>query len=167
MKKIIGGVIYDTDGAFRICDWSCQEQIHGVDLTFTHTLWRKRVPVGIGGFELHSWGSVGVCEDKDKYDRRKGEFFVTVNVGGLFGEGRLDLVSDEQAKRIFEEHSSDIYKAEEKYEEIFGPVTKDPFCMLKEAFEAGVKAQREREEAEKKVMKQREETKAGASEDQF
>lgn len=146
MKKIIGGVVYDTDGAFRICDWSCQEQVHGIDLKITHVLWRKRVPVDIKGFELSSWGSV--YDDKVEHDHRKGEFFVTVNVGGLFGEGRLDPVSDEHAKRIFEEHSSDIYKAEEKYEEIFGPLTKDPFCMLKEAFEAGANAQRMRMEAE-------------------
>lgn len=169
MKKIINGVIYDTDGAFHICDWNCQEHIHGVDLKITHVLWRKRVPVDIKGFEISSWGSVR--GDNVEYDPRKGEFFVTVSVGGFYGEGRLDLVSDEQAKRIFEEHSSDIYNAEKKYEEIFGPLTKDPFCMLKEAFEAGVNAQRRREEAEKGVVKeQQEETKPGAtgsSEDQF
>lgn len=146
MKKIINGVVYDTDGAFRICDWQSQEQIHGVDLTFTHTLWRKRVPVDIKGFELYSWGGVG--DSKVECDRKKGEFFITVDVGSVYGVGRLDPVSDEHAKRFFEEHSSGIYNAEKLYEEIFGSLTKDPFCMLKDAFQAGVDAQRKRMEAE-------------------
>lgn len=154
MKKIINGKLYDTDAATAVCSWRETGSMFGVELEAQFTLYREKVAGNEKpqeGLKLTSWG--GVTDWDLKKDDSKGEFFLAVLVGGYGGRGRIRPLGVDDARRIFEEHTTTEYGVEEEYEKYFGvrPRMSD-LETLKEAFKAGADAkQKQYEEAAKKA----------------
>lgn len=145
MKKIINGKLYDTYKSYTICSWTKQVDIFGVDIKALFTLHREKVTNDpLEGLTLCSWG--GVSDSGVKIDESKGEFFLSVVVGGF---GKITPLTVDQARRTFEEHSELDYSLEDTYEKYFGvKPTVNSFEQIKAAFKAGAEAkQKQYEEA--------------------
>ena len=146
MKKIINGKLYDTYNSNEICSWTKQVDVFGVDVKAIFTLHRERVTNNpLEGLTLSSWG--GVSTSDVKVDESKGEFFLSIVIGGF---GKITPLTFDQAKRTFEEHSELEYSLEEDYEKYFGikPAVTG-FEQIKAAFKAGAEAkQKQYEEAQ-------------------
>ena len=146
MKKIINRKLYDTYNSNDICSWTKQVDVFGVDVKAIFTLHREKVTNNpLEGLTLHSWG--GVSTSDVKVDESKGEFFLSVVVGGF---GKITPLNADQARRIFEEHSELEYSLEEDYEKYFGiKPAGTSFEQIKAAFKAGAEAkQKQYDEAQ-------------------
>lgn len=143
MKKIVNGRLYDTDGAISVVSWNETSYVAGIPVDVRYTLHRKKTPCEdpLKTLKVGQWG--GVSDWDVKVDVSKGEFFLAVQIGSFYNDlGTVRPLDDDEARRLFEEHSSG-YGIEKEYERYFGtkPSTTE-YESLKEAFAAGAEAQR-------------------------
>lgn len=151
MKRIVDGRLYDTDGATVVCSWHETVGVCGTDVGVDFMLYRENVAEKpLEGLKLYSWG--GVSDQDVKKDASKGVFFLATSICG--DKGRIRPVGVDEARRIFEEHTTSDYCLEDEYEKYFGIRPVKPILgQLKEAFAAGAAAkqkQYEEKEAERK-----------------
>lgn len=149
MKRIVDGRLFDTDEAVIVCSWHEMGSMFGVEVEAQFMLCRERVAEKpMEGLKLGLWG--GVSDRGVKSDESKGDFFLAVQVGGVCGKCRIRPLDVDAARRIFEEHSDEVYDVEAMYETYFGiRPRKSMLGQLKEAFAAGAEAkQKQYEEAE-------------------
>lgn len=152
MKKIVNGRLYDTDNATTVCSWHETVVVCGIDVGVDFMLYRENVAEKpLEGLKLYSWG--GVSDWDVKKDASKGDFFLATKICG--DKGRIRPVDADEARRIFEEHTTSDYCLEDDYERYFGIRPMKPILgQLKEAFAAGAAAKQklyEEEEAKKKA----------------
>lgn len=143
MKKVVNGRLYDTGEAVAVVSWSETSYVAGIPVDVKYTLCRKKTPNGdpLKTLKVGSWG--GVSDWDVEIDVSKGEFFLAVQVGGCCSDlGTIRPLDDDEARRLFEDHSSG-YGVETEYEKYFGtkPSTTE-YENLKAAFAAGAEAQR-------------------------
>ena len=152
MKKIVNGRLYDTDNATVVCSWNETSTVFGIGVGVDFMLYRENVAEKpMEGLKLYSWG--GVSDWDVKKDASKGDFFLAIK---LFGDrGRIRPVDIDEARRLFEEHTTLDYGLEDEYEKYFGIRPVKPILgQLKEAFAAGAAAKQklyEEEEAKRKA----------------
>lgn len=154
MKKIVNGRLYDTGEATAVCSWRETATAFGIELEAKFTLCREKVAdKPMEGLKLGSWG--GVSDWDVKSDGSKGDFFLAMEIGGIYGKGRIRPVDVDEARRIYEEHSDSSYGMEDEYAKYFGVRPQKPILeQLKEAFKAGAEARQklyEEDEARKKA----------------
>lgn len=152
MKKIVNGRLYDTDNATIVCSWRESTTVFGLTVEVDFMLYRENVAEKpMEGLKLYSWG--GVSDWNVKKDASKGDFFLATKFCG--DQGRIRPVDVDEARRIFEEHTTSDYGVEDDYERYFGVRPAKPMlAQLKEAFAAGAAAkqkQYEEEEAKRKA----------------
>lgn len=149
MKKIVNGRLYDTEEATTVCSWRETAAVFGIEVEAKFTLCREKVAEKpMEGLKLGSWG--GVSDWDVKSDGSKGDFFLAMEIGGMYDKGRIRPVDVDEARRIYEEHSDSSYNMEDDYLKYFGVRLQKPILsQLKEAFAAGAEAkQKQYEEAE-------------------
>lgn len=105
MKKVVGGVLYDTDRAVQCVSWRETVVNFGVRTDYSFTLYRKVVPKpGVDPatvVKVSKYGSVSV--DRDLADERSGEFFLAVEGPGWNDDAkRVEPVSVDCAKSTVE-----------------------------------------------------------------
>lgn len=153
MKKIVNGRLYDTGEATTVCSWRETATAFGIELEAKFTLCREKVAEKpMEGLKLGSWG--GVSDWDVKSDGSKGDFFLAMEIGGIYDKGRIRPVDVDEARRIYEEHSDSGYNMEDMYQRYFGVRPQKPILsQLKEAFQAGADAKQKQyeEEAKKKA----------------
>lgn len=152
MKRIVNGRLYDTDNATVVCSWRESTTVFGFGLEVDFMLYRENVAEKpMEGLKLYMWG--GVSDFEVKKDASKGAFFLATKICG--DQGRIRPVDADEARRIFEEHTTLDYGLEDEYEKYFGIRPVKPILgQLKEAFAAGAAAkqkQYEEEEAKRKA----------------
>lgn len=148
MKKIVNGRLYDTGEATTVCSWRETAAVFGIEVEAKFTLCREKVAEKpMEGLKLGSWG--GVSDWDVKSDGSKGDFFLAVEIGGIYDKGRIRPVDVDEARRIYEEHSSSSYNLEDEYAKYFGVRPQKPIlAQLKEAFQAGAEAKQKQYEEE-------------------
>lgn len=149
MKRVVNGRLYDTDDATLVCSWSESTTVFGLTVEVNFKLYRENVAEKpVEGLKLYSWG--GVSDFEVKKDASKGGFFLATKLCGDH-QGRIRPVDVDEARRIFEEHTTLDYSLEDEYEKYFGirPV-KPVLAQLKEAFAAGAAAKQKQYEEEAK-----------------
>lgn len=160
MKKIVNGRLFDTSEAISVVSWTETAFVFGIGLEVRFKLMREKVSAKPSeGLKLLSWG--GVSDYDVVKDESRGDFFLVTQIG--LDYGKIRPVDVDEAKRIFEEHTSCDYSVEDDYQKYFGVrPRKSDLEMLKEAFKAGAEAkQKQYEEAE--AARRKKAAEAGAS----
>ena len=103
MKKIIRGLVYNTESAKEVADWSNSFPVNDFNYEEQH-LYRKRT----GEFFIYGWGG-----PKSQYARATG-------LNSWTGGSAITPISYDEAKQWAEEKLS-----ADKYESSFGEVTED------------------------------------------
>lgn len=116
MKKIMGGVLFDTDAAREICQYREETVVNGIKLDVTHMLYRQVVvKPGVKVSDARKQGTWNAGWHEDKIDSMKGRFFMRHQIGWNNDQVRFENVSDADAMAFIEKHSG-----QEEWRKCFG-----------------------------------------------
>jgi len=148
MRRIVDGRLYDTNEATTLVRWSGNFEVAGIPVEVKYELCRRKVAKGDDPAAQLKVSEYGYVSDYNvATDPGRGEFFLAVSIGNGYDDnlGRVQPLTDTEARQLFERHSGG-YGVADEYRKYFGvdPLAADPYVQMKTLFSKGVEAERER-----------------------